>query len=42
VSLHGNRVNFNIAGHGPVHPDPEDRCNQLRQCFAKKGTVTSR
>lgn len=33
---------FNIAGHGPVHPDPEDRCNQLRQCFAKKGTVTSR
>ena len=33
---------FNIAGHGPVHPDHEDRCNQLRQCFAKKGTVTSR
>jgi hypothetical protein len=24
---------FNIAGHGPVHPDPEARCAQLRQCF---------
>lgn len=33
---------FNIAGHTPLHPDPEERCNQLRQCFAKKGTVTSR
>jgi hypothetical protein len=32
---------FNIAGHGPVHPDPEVRCNQLRQCFVKKG-VTAR
>jgi hypothetical protein len=32
---------FNIAGHGPMHPDPEDRCNQLRQCFAKKGGVTA-
>lgn len=32
---------FNIAGHGPVHPDPNERCNQLRQCFAKKG-VTAR
>jgi hypothetical protein len=32
---------FNIAGHGPMHPDPEERCNQLRQCFAKKG-VTAR
>jgi hypothetical protein len=32
---------FNIAGHGPVHPDPEERCNQLRQCFSKKG-VTAR
>lgn len=32
---------FKIAGHGPVHPDPEQRCNQLRQCFAKKG-VTAR
>lgn len=32
---------FNIAGHGPVHPDPEERCNQLRQCFAKNG-VTAR
>jgi len=33
---------FNIAGHGPVHPDPEERCNQLRQCFGKKGGVTAR
>jgi hypothetical protein len=33
---------FNIAGHGPVHPDPVERCNQLRQCFAKKGGVTAR
>jgi hypothetical protein len=33
---------FNIAGHGPVHPDPEERCNQLRQCFVKKGGVTAR
>ena len=32
---------FNIAGHGPVHPDPQARCDQLRQCFAKKG-VTAR
>ena len=32
---------FNIAGHGPVHPDPEERCNQLRQCFVKKGGVTA-
>jgi len=32
---------FNIAGHGPVHPDPEERCNQLRQCFTNKG-VTAR
>jgi hypothetical protein len=30
---------FNIAGHGPVHPDPQDRCNQLRQCFFKIGSV---
>src|SRR5262245_64223773 len=28
---------FNISGHGPVHPDPEQRCEQLRQCFGKKG-----
>lgn len=28
---------FNIAGHGPVHPDPEERCNQLRQCFDPNG-----
>lgn len=33
---------FNIAGHGPVHPDPETRCDQLRQCFAKKSGVTAR
>jgi hypothetical protein len=32
---------FNIAGHGPVHPDPKARCDQLRRCFAKKG-VTAR
>ena len=32
---------FNIAGHGPAHPDPQTRCDQLRQCFAKKG-VTAR
>jgi hypothetical protein len=32
---------FNIAGHGPVHPDPEARCNQLRQCFATKGVTAS-
>ena len=32
---------FNIAGHGPVHPDPQERCDQLRQCFAKRG-VTAR
>ncbi len=33
---------FNIAGHGPLHPDPEQRCNQLRQCFLKKGSVTAK
>jgi hypothetical protein len=33
---------FNIAGHGPVHPDPEARCDQLRQCFAKKSGITAR
>jgi hypothetical protein len=33
---------FNIAGHGPVHPDPDVRCEQLRQCFAKKSGVTAR
>jgi len=32
---------FNIAGHGPLQPDPEARCNQLRQCFAKKGGITA-
>ena len=33
---------FNIAGHGPVHPDPEARCEQLTQCFAKKSGITAR
>jgi hypothetical protein len=33
---------FNIAGHGPMHPDPEARCERLRQCFAKKSGVTAR
>jgi hypothetical protein len=33
---------FNIAGHGPVHPDPESRCEQLRQCFSKKAGTTAR
>jgi hypothetical protein len=33
---------FNIAGHGPMHPDPEARCDQLRQCFAKKSGLTAR
>ena len=32
---------FNIAGHGPLHPDPEARCNQLRQCFVKKSGITA-
>jgi hypothetical protein len=32
---------FNIAGHGPLHPDPEARCSQLRQCFAKKSGITA-
>ncbi|HSB60064.1 MAG TPA: hypothetical protein VLD66_10735 [Methyloceanibacter sp.] len=32
---------FNIAGHGPVHPDPEQRCNDLRQCFVKKSGITA-
>jgi len=30
---------FNIAGHGPVHPDPEERCAQLKQCFNKKAAI---
>jgi hypothetical protein len=33
---------FNIAGHGPVHPDPASRCDQLRQCFSKKAGTTAR
>ena len=32
---------FAVSGHGPVHADPEARCNQLRQCFGKKGGVTA-
>ena len=32
---------FNIAGHGPMHPDPEQRCDQLRQCFAKKTSLST-
>ena len=32
---------FNIAGHGPMHPDPEQRCNDLRQCFVKKSGITA-
>ncbi|MGI8725298.1 MAG: hypothetical protein ACR2J1_08100 [Methyloceanibacter sp.] len=30
---------FNISGHGPVHPDPEERCDRLRQCFMEKGVT---
>jgi hypothetical protein len=30
---------FNIAGHGPVHPDPEARCAQLKQCFGTKASI---
>jgi len=32
---------FNIAGHGPLHPDPEQRCEQLRQCFVKKSELSA-
>jgi hypothetical protein len=32
---------FNIAGHGPVHPDPMQRCNDLRQCFVTKSGITA-
>ena len=32
---------FNIAGHGPMHPDPEARCDQLRQCFVKKSELSA-
>ena len=32
---------FNIAGHGPMHPDPEARCDELRQCFAKKSELSA-
>jgi hypothetical protein len=32
---------FNIAGHGDLHPDPVQRCNDLRQCFVKKGGITA-
>ncbi|MEZ5828461.1 MAG: hypothetical protein R3D30_01325 [Hyphomicrobiales bacterium] len=30
---------FNIAGHGPVHATPEERCTQLRQCFNTKASI---
>ena len=33
---------FNIAGHGPVHSDPEVRCAQLQQCFNKKAEIEAR
>ncbi len=33
---------FNIAGHGPLHSDPERRCEELRQCFDKKRGITAR
>ncbi len=33
---------FNIAGHGPLHPDPEQRCQELRQCFDKKRGITAK
>ena len=33
---------FNIAGHGPMHPYPEARCGELRQCFAKKSELSAR
>jgi hypothetical protein len=26
---------FNIVGHGPSHPDPVQRCNDLRKCFSR-------
>ncbi len=33
---------FNIAGHGSVHPDPQERCSQLRQCFATRAGAAPR
>jgi hypothetical protein len=42
TGLEGICAVFNIAGHGPMHPDPEARCDQLRQCFAKKSGTTAR
>ncbi len=33
---------FNIAGHGPLHPNPDQRCDQLRQCFNDKRGVTAK
>jgi len=33
---------FNISGHGPMHPDPEARCEQLRQCFSGKSGASAR
>lgn len=33
---------FDIAGHGPVHSDPEARCAMLQQCFNKKASIGAR
>ncbi|HUU66357.1 MAG TPA: hypothetical protein VMW57_03630 [Methyloceanibacter sp.] len=33
---------FTIAGHGPVHSNPEERCIQLQQCFNKKAAIGAR
>jgi hypothetical protein len=33
---------FNIAGHSALHADPQRRCEELRQCFAKKSGVTAK
>jgi hypothetical protein len=28
---------FNIVGHGPVHPNPAQRCRDLKQCLKRSG-----
>jgi len=28
---------FNIVGHGPVHPNPAQRCRDLKQCLKRRG-----
>ena len=33
---------FNISGHGALHADSERRCEELRQCFARKSGVTAK